>query len=257
MAERDARRMLAVAEVAHQKGKRDRAVSLAEKALAAASAQARPGVERDLARFRRGDRAPSPALAALSPEGDDQRRSESRGAPPWIAVASKLSRKIADDCPPADEPIGDLPLHIFSGVRPEELKLVPERPLPAALLGCIERVVRAVEVPPNQAFSIPVTLDPPWFAQGLAVARKTASECLPAPRPGDRIEPLHILLTSLGDRPQIVTPPGQQELARCLERAFWFVRLPPGMVRGLYLMPARPRPADGKPLTAENQAVAP
>jgi hypothetical protein len=195
-------------------------------------------------------------VAALTADGDTLRRDESRAPPAWFSVAPKLTRKISDDCAPADESLGEVPVYFFSGARSDEVKVMPQWPLPPSVLQCIERSARAAEIPPNQSFSLAVTLDPPWFAQGLAVARRAGAECLPPSRAGERIEPTRILLTATSDRAQIVTPPGPPELARCLERAFWFVRLPAGTVRPLYLMPNRPKTVDTKPLTAENREAA-
>jgi thioredoxin-like negative regulator of GroEL len=256
MAAKDSQRLLVVAEAFHMKGDQDRAVALGEKALAASSGPARAAVEKDLARFRGGDRLPGSALAALTAEGDDGRRSSDayRGMPAWVTLVPKIARKIADECAPIDEPLGELPVYVMSGARPEELKVVPDRPLPAATVRCMEKAARTVEVPPGQSFSVTVTLDPPWLAAGLAIARKTAADCLTPPAPGEHVESLRVVLTSAGEHPALIAPPGAP--APCLERAFWFVRLPPGMVRSLLLAPPR-RPPPPKPLTAANNGARP
>jgi thiol-disulfide isomerase/thioredoxin len=241
----DPRRVGVVAEALHMQGRSAEAVALVEKALPTAAGQARSALERDRERYRRGDRQPSPLLAALGPD-PDVHRAESSGMPAWIAVSSKLARKVSEDCAPADEPLGEISLFVLSGARKEDLRLIPARPLPAALVGCIDKAVRAVEVPPDQGFSFTATLDPPWFAQGLAIARRTAGECLPPSRPGARLEPTRVLLSTMEGAARVIVAGGRPELEQCLTRAFWFVRPPAGTVRSIYLTPARPKRADDK-----------
>ena len=249
LAGKDARRLLTVAEAAYAAGEAPRAIALAERAVAAAPAgPARAPLEKDLERFRRGDKQPGPLISGLTPDGDDLRRSEvSRQPPAWIAVASKLTRKASEDCSPADEPLGEVNLNILTGVRPDDVQVIPDRPVPAALARCLDKVTRDTGVPPEQSFNVRVNLDPPWFAQGLAVATREASDCLPASKPGDRIEPLRVLLDAVEGSPRIRMAGGKPELARCLERAFWFVRPPAGTLRAVHIFPARPRRPDDKP----------
>jgi thioredoxin-like negative regulator of GroEL len=254
LAGKDPRRLLIVAEAFHMRGDRDRAVPLAEQALAAVTGRARALIARDLQRFRAADGAPGPVLATLTAEGTGSRHSEGPSdMPPWIAAAPKITAEISDHCAPVDESLGEVKVHFLSGGRPEELKVIPERPLPADTVRCLERAALGAEVPANLSFSLSVALDPPWLSQGLAIARQTAGECLPAPIPGEHFEPLQVVLTSAGDHPTVVMPPGQPELAACLQRAFWSVRLPRGMVRGLRILPTRPTLSGTLPLTAENR----
>ena len=62
----DPRRLISIAEAYHAQGDRQRAVALAERALAAAPGSAHGSLGNDLARFRTGNRAPGPTVQALS-----------------------------------------------------------------------------------------------------------------------------------------------------------------------------------------------
>jgi thiol-disulfide isomerase/thioredoxin len=256
LAQKDPRRLGLVAEAWHMKGQTERAVALAQTAVAAASGEIRSGLEQDLERFRRGDEQPSPRLMALGP--DEYPRSGQNppsGPPPWFAVMPKLTRKLSEDCVP-DEPLGEVPIFVLAGKRKDDLRVVPGGSLPPPLVACIVKSAGAIDIPPEQSFTFTATLDPPWFAQSLTAARKTASECLPAPEGGGRIEPTRVLLSTRDGTPRIIVPGGQPEdLERCLARAFWFVRLPRDTVRPVNLMrPPVKRQQESGPVAGEQRA---
>jgi thiol-disulfide isomerase/thioredoxin len=251
----DARRLATVAEALHMQGDSARATSLMQKALATASIQTRTGLEQDLERYKRGDRHPSPRLAELGSD-EGPRRSPSPGMPAWSSVMPKLVKKVSDDCAPADEPLGELPVFVLSGARKEDLRVVPGLPLPAPLIACVEKAVRSIDVPPDQSFTFTATLDPPWFSQGLSIARKTASDCLPPAKTGERLEPTRVLLSTADGKARVIVAGGRPELERCLTRAFWFVRPPPATLRSISLFPPRPKRAEERPLTVQNDRPA-
>jgi thiol-disulfide isomerase/thioredoxin len=230
------RRQGLVAEAWHMNGQTERAVALAEKAVAAASGEVRGDLERDLERFRRGGKQPSPRLAAIGPD-DYPPRADGRslGPPPWVSVVPKLSRKVLQDCLP-DEPLGDVQILVLAGKRKEDLRVVPAGALPAPLVRCIEKATASIDIPPEQSFTFNATLDPPWFARSLAAARETATKCLPPAEPGVRTEVTKAVLSTRDGGSRVIVPGGQPELERCLARAFWFVRPPRDTVRVLTLV---------------------
>lgn len=232
-----------LAEVAfYAEAKLDKALTLSERAMAAAGSDAERAIyKHNQDRFRRNKKEPSDALATIAAPALTISETPPALAPlpqpPWVAMMMKLEKLLKTDCA-QQAPASYAPLRVLvlAAAKPGAHRLMFAPGTPPAWAACATQAIQAAELTPGVAVDMTVRGLPASFELLLSQAKQAAeADCA---KLATSRELMLVLSGEAGQPPVLSLPPVDSStpgLRACLEKALASLKPPRALLQTVTL----------------------
>lgn len=153
----------AQAEVAfYAEGRTDKAIALAERAVAAASTEDKPRFTANLERFRRDKKEPASELQKFSVPSLELPASERAAVlPQSVKLRRALQKTIRESCwQQSSSGAESLEIVVLSSAKPAEHRPLYAAGTPPAMAACATKLIQTAELPPDEIVTLTIDLVP-------------------------------------------------------------------------------------------------
>ncbi|MFO0577534.1 MAG: thioredoxin family protein [Polyangia bacterium] len=265
----DAERQDTLAEIAFlAENNVDKAVDLAQKAMAGASEARKQALSANIERYRRNQHEPAERPGFEAPKlALPNKKKPSSSSPPSAEAQllargkRELVRSVQKDCWQLLGSAAAIEVGILSGETPEAHQLIARPGTSGAWLGCAAERLHATPLPPRKLFVLSIEPGPLTWEDELLGAHEQAEDlCQKAA--GER-RSIEILLSgAAGSAPVVSTalaaaegkdPRADLELRACLDRAYSSLKLPMPLLVRRVLRFTRPGEAQKPPALDDDE----
>jgi thioredoxin 1 len=216
------------AEVAfYAEGRTDKAIPLAERAVAAASVEDKPRFTANLERFRRDKREPSSELSKFTvPSLELPAVERASMLPQSVKLRRALQKTIRESCwQLTGSGLESFEIVVLSSSKPSEHRPLYPSGTPPLLAACATKIIQAAELPPDDIVTLTAELVPLSVEEQLEEHIGTAEETCTGQ--AGKTRSVRAVLTAESGQPAALQFPSTpadkalpRELRACIEKSF-------------------------------------